>query len=274
MQVSAAEPWSAAPGAGITAAVQVPDRATGMTASERRPGLGRVALVLAGLAAVVAVGRAVGPEAVRLATGAHRFGGWAPAIFVAGYVVACIAFVPGAIPTMAAGILFGLAAGTVYAFLGETLGGAAAFTVSRRLARPLVARWLAGTPRFAALDRAVAAQGRRLVFLLRLSPIFPFNFLNYALGLTSVRFADYLLASVAMLPGAFLYVYYGMMIGDVALLASGAHVRRDALAWVLLAAGLAATAVVTTVLARLATRAVREATAEAATELPPRHHTE
>lgn len=238
------------------------------TAPERRLPLGRVALVVAMLALGLAVGRAVGPTLVRVVSSAHRFGTWAPAAYVAAYVVACVAFVPGALPTMAAGALFGLAAGTAYAFVGETLGGAAAFMLSRRLARPLVARRLTGTPRFAALDRAVAAQGRRIVFLFRLSPIFPFNFLNYALGLTSVRFVDYLVASVAMLPGAFLYVYYGKLIGDVALLASGAPIERDAVAWTVLGAGLVATVVVTTLLARLATRAVREATDSAATTPP------
>ena len=71
-------------------------------------------------------------------------------------------------------------------------------------------------------------QGRKIVLLLRLSPVFPFNLLNYALGLTRVRFADYLVASIGMLPGTLLYVYYGKVAGDVARLAGGAAVQRGA----------------------------------------------
>ena len=94
-------------------------------------------------------------------------------------------------------------------------------------AAPSSSAWPA-TPRFAAIDRAVGAQGRKIVFLLRLSPVFPFTLLNYALGLTRVRFVDYLVASIGMLPGTLLYVYYGKLAGDVAALAGGAAVEKGA----------------------------------------------
>src|SRR5439155_1410723 len=105
-----------------------------------------------------------------------------------------------------------------------TLGASAAFLVGRYLARAAVERRIAANPRFAAIDRAVGAEGRKIVFLLRLSPVFPFNLLNYALGLTRVRFADFFLASVGMLPGTVLYVYSGKLIGDVTGLAED-HLR-------------------------------------------------
>jgi uncharacterized membrane protein YdjX (TVP38/TMEM64 family) len=99
------------------------------------------------------------------------------------------------------------------------------------------------------------------MFLLRLSPAFPFSFMNYALGLTGIRFRDYLLASVGMLPGTVLYVYYGKLAGDVAALASGVAPERDAGYYAVLALGLAATVAVTALVARIASRTLREAAA-------------
>src|SRR6185369_16922747 len=134
--------------------------------------------------------------------------------------------------------------GTVYVFAAATLGASAAFLVARHLARDAVERRLAGNARFAALDRAIGAEGRKIVFLLRLSPVFPFTLLNYALGLTNVRFADYLLACVGMIPGTLLYVYSGKLAGDVAVLASGTPVDKGPGYYALLTVGLIATVVV------------------------------
>jgi uncharacterized membrane protein YdjX (TVP38/TMEM64 family) len=142
------------------------------------------------------------------------------------------------------------------------LGSSAAFLVSRHLARSAIEQRLAGNARFAAIDRAVSAQGRKIVFLLRLSPVFPFNLLNYALGLTNVRFVDYLIASLGMLPGTLLYVYYGKLAGDVAALAGGAAVEKGAGYYAVLVLGLVATIVVTTIVTRIARRALKEATGE------------
>src|SRR5438128_355845 len=127
-------------------------------------------------------------------------------------------------------------------------------------ARTAVERRIAANPRFAAIDRAVGAEGRKIVFLLRLSPVFPFNLLNYALGLTRVRFADYFLASAGMLPGTVLYVYSGKLLGDVTALAGGASVEKGAGYYAVLVLGLAATVAVTTVVTRTARRALGEAT--------------
>ena len=111
-----------------------------------------------------------------------------------------------------------------------------------------------------AIDKAVARSGLKIVFLLRLSPAFPYNLLNYALGLTSVRFHDYLLASFGMLPGTFLYVYYGKVIGSLAEVTSGAQVEGGVERWIFLGVGLLATIAVTAIVTRIARRALREAT--------------
>ena len=219
----------------------------------------RVAVGLITVGAMVTLVRAAGAEIPRFAAWVAAQGAWAPPAYVIGYAILTIAFVPGALPTMAAGAIFGLGSGTVYAFLGEVVGGVAAFWLARSIARPLIEPRLTRSIRFGALDRAVALQGRRIVFMLRLSPAIPFNALNYALGLSTIRFVDYLVASIAMLPGALLYVYYGKLLGDVAALAGGAAVPHDRVYWTATVLGLVATVAVSIVLARTATRALRAA---------------
>ena len=185
------------------------------------------------------------------------FGAWAPLAFVLGYILATVALVPGSILTLAAGALFGLWKGAVLAFVAATLGAAAAFLVGRHLARDFVHRRLGGDQRIAAIDRAIGDHGRKIVFLLRLSPAFPFNLLNYLLGLTTVRFTDYLIASLGMLPGTFLYVYYGKIVGDVARLAGPNPVRGTPAYYAMLGVGLAATVTVVAVVTRAARRTLR-----------------
>lgn len=219
----------------------------------------RIAVGLLLLGAGVIFVRTVGGEIPRFAAWVADQGAWAPLAFIAGYALLTIVFVPGALPTMAAGAIFGLGSGTLYAFIGEVLGGSIAFWLARSIARPFVEARLTRSLRFGALDRAVAAQGLRIVFMLRLSPAIPFNALNYGLGLSTIRFVHYLVASIGMLPGGFLYVYYGKLAGDVAALAGGAALPHDRLYWTVTLLGLAATVAVSIVLARMATRALREA---------------
>jgi uncharacterized membrane protein YdjX (TVP38/TMEM64 family) len=218
----------------------------------------RVAIGLVVLAALVVLGRQAGGQVPRFAAWVESLGIWGPVVFVLGYAVAAVAFIPGSILTLAAGAIFGLGKGTVLVLIGATLGAALAFLVSRYLARGAIEGRLKGDSRFAAIDRAVETEGRKIVFLLRLSPIFPFNLLNYGLGLTKVRFVDYLVASVGMIPGTLLYVYYGKLAGDVAAVAGGAAVARDWKYWTVLGVGLAATIVVTLFVTRLARKALKE----------------
>jgi uncharacterized membrane protein YdjX (TVP38/TMEM64 family) len=238
-----------------------PQHGTGVdTSTSTRPSLTRFALIAVAVVAVVFLARDLGGYVPQFAVWVNGLGVWGPVVFILGYAAAAVAFVPGSLLTLAAGAIFGLAAGVAYVFIAATLGASIAFLVSRYVARRAVESRLAGNPRFAAIDRAVGAQGRKIVFLLRLSPIFPFNLLNYALGLTNVRFVDYFVASVGMLPGTLLYVYYGKLAGDVAALAGGASVRKDTAYYAVLALGLIATVVVTTIVTRIARRALREAT--------------
>lgn len=225
----------------------------------RRVPVTRLIVGLIVLALLVVAGRQAGAQLPAFARAVNGLGMWGPTVFIAGYVGAAVAFVPGSILTMAAGALFGLLHGTLYVFIASTTASALAFLIARYVARGAIERKLQGHARFAAIDRAVEARGRTIVLLLRLSPVFPYSLLNYALGLTRVRFRDYLVASVGTIPGTILYVYYGKLVGDVAALAGGLAVERDAGYYAVLVVGLAATLLATTIVTRVAQRALRHA---------------
>lgn len=210
------------------------------------------------LIALVYLGRSLGDHVPRFAAWVEQLGFWGPVVFILGYTVATVAFIPGSFMTLAAGAVFGLVKGTIYVFVGATLGASAAFLVARYLARARVQRRVQASPKFQSIDRAVGDQGRKIVFLLRLSPVFPFNLLNYGLGLTKVRFLDYLIACIGMIPGTFLYVYYGKAAGTLAALAGGVEARKGAGSWVLLGFGLLATVAVTAVVTRIAKKALSQ----------------
>jgi len=176
------------------------------------------------------------------------------------YMLAAVLFVPGSALTAFAGLAFGLLRGMVAVSAGATLGAGAAFLIARYLARDRVALWAQENPRFAALDAAVGKEGAKIVFLMRLSPFFPYNLLNYLFGLTRVGFLPYLLASwVGMLPGTVLYVYLGSAGRAVAGASPGPGVggEWDVIFW---GVGLAATLVLSLFLARLARRALAQKT--------------
>ncbi len=242
-----APPAAAAPAAGGAAAPR--PRSAGRTAR-------RVLAAALAVALLLALGRWGGRYVPEFAERVRGMGAWGPAAFVGGYVAASVAGVPASLLTLAAGAIFGLWAGVLWVFVGATLGASAAFLIGRYLARGAVERRAARDPRFRAIDRAVAADGRRIVFLLRLSPVVPFSVLNYLLGLTRVRFADFVLASAGMLPGTTLYVYTGKLAGDAAAAAGGAAPPRGPGYYAVLALGLAATVVVTTRVTRIARRAL------------------
>jgi len=216
-----------------------------------------VVIGLAVVAGLLLAGRQAGAYVPRFAQWVEGLGVWGPVVFILGYAVAAVAFIPGSLLTLAAGAIFGLWKGTVYTLIGATLGSAAAFLVARYVARGAIERKIAGNAKFAAIDRAVGKEGFKIVALLRLSPIFPFNLLNYSLGLTKVGFWPYVAASIAMLPGTLLYVYYGKAAGSLAALAGGGQTKGTG-SWVLLGVGLVATIIVTTFVTRLAGKALRQ----------------
>jgi len=232
------------------------------SASAAKWPIGKIAIGVVALIALLALARQGGGYIPQFAAWVDSLGVWGPVVFVVGYAVAVVAFVPASLLTLAAGAIFGITKGVVVVFVAAVLGSAAAFLVSRYLAREAIEHRIAGNQRFAAIDRAVGAQGLKIVFLLRLSPVFPFTLLNYALGLTRVSFAVYLVASIGMLPATLLYVYYGKLAGDVAALAGGAAVAKGTGYYAVLAIGLLATLAVTAVVTRTARRALQDVAGE------------
>jgi len=229
------------------------------TLSSLSRGGSRGALLFGALAIVAALLAARyfdAPALLRTALEAiARLGAWGPVLFALLYVAATVLFLPGSILTLGAGVVFGLARGAVIVSISATLGATAAFLVGRYVARDWVAGKIEGNPKFKAIDEAVAREGWKIVGLTRLSPVFPFNLLNYAFGLTRVSLSHYVIASwIGMMPGTVMYVYLGSVAGTLA--GAGGGTSRTPAEWALYAVGLAATIGVTVYVTRLARRAL------------------
>ena len=183
-------------------------------------------------------------------------GFWAPLVFAIAYGLAATMFIPASALSLAAGLLFGLWMGTAAVWLGAVLAIALSFLIARYAARARVEALAATRPRFAAVDRAVGAQGWKIVALMRLSPLFPFSLQNYLFGVTAIRFWPCWIASATcILPGTFLYVYLGYA-GGAAAAVVGASGGTDTLKLVLQLVGLLATITVTVAVARIAAKAI------------------
>ena len=204
------------------------------------------------------LGRSLAPRLLGIVAHIQSLGPAAPLAFIAIYALAVVALIPASLLTIAGGAVFGLIRGVIYALIGATLGSTAAFLLGRYVARRLVAKRLAAMPRFLAIEQAVSARGRRIVFLLRLSPLIPFNFLNYALGLTTISVWDFIVASLGTVPGAFVYAYAGKVTGEALVLAGQAEVPKNASYYAFLVAGLVATVAATMVVTRTARRALQD----------------
>ena len=186
----------------------------------------------------------------------QRIGPWGAVLLGAAYIPAALLFVPGSLLTLGAGFALGVGLGTVAVSIGSTLGASAAFLAGRTLARGFIEAKISHNPRFRAIDQAVKHEGFKIVLLTRLSPVFPFNLLNYAFGLTPVSLRNYFLASwIGMLPGTVMYVYLGSAAKNLADLAAG-KVEGGTGQQALFGVGLLATVAVTVAVTRVAKRAL------------------
>ena len=192
---------------------------------------------------------------------AKNFNDWASQMGVAGvfifigvYAVATVLLAPGSVLTIGAGLVFGLWKGFLAVSAGSTLGAALAFLVARFIARDKVEKIARRNEKFRRIDNAIGKEGAKLIFLLRLSPVIPFNVSNYFYGLTAVKFWPYVLASwMGMMPGAFLYVYIGVAgKAAVSVAASSEGMRHGWQYWTLTSTGLVATIIVTILAAKIA----------------------
>ncbi|MDY6784678.1 MAG: TVP38/TMEM64 family protein [Cyanobacteriota bacterium] len=194
--------------------------------------------------------------------------------FILLYIVATVAFLPGSILTLGAGVVFNIFLGSLYVFLGATLGATAAFLVGRYLARGWVAKKIEGNKKFRAIDEAVGREGLKIVLLTRLSPIFPFNLLNYAYGITGVSLKDYIIGSVGMIPGTVMYVYIGSLAGSLATVGTDAQPDNPTLQWTIRIIGFIATVAVTLYVTKVARKALDEEVLESENDRPKDSSTE
>lgn len=174
------------------------------------------------------------------------------------YIIATVAFLPGSILTLGAGVVFGVVLGSIYVFIGATLGATLAFLVGRYFARGWISKKIEGNQKFKAIDKAVGREGLKIVLLTRLSPVFPFNLLNYGLGVTGVSLKDYVLGSVGMIPGTIMYVYLGSLAGNIATIGGANQPSNPTITWAIRIIGFIATVAVTLYVTRVARKALDE----------------
>jgi len=181
-------------------------------------------------------------------------------IFIIVYAVATVLLAPGSVLTIGAGFAFGLWKGFVAVSAGSTLGAALAFLVARFIARDKIEAIAQRNEKFRRIDNAIGKQGAKLILLLRLSPVIPFNLSNYFYGLTGVRFWPYVLASwIGMMPGTFLYVYIGTAGKAAASAAAGGEAMKHGWQyWTFMSVGLVATIIVTIWVTKIARNALRK----------------
>ncbi len=166
--------------------------------------------------------------------------------FILIYIVSTVMMLPGSPLTFTAGALFGFWKGLIFVSIGSTLGASCAFMVSRYLIRKSIEKRVLKNKKFQSIDNEIDEQGWKIVILARLSPIIPFFLLNYALGITKIRFIHFIFASwVGMIPGTTVYVLMGTM--------GGAFIngKKSSFEWVLLGMGLIATILVTLLISKI-----------------------
>lgn len=179
-------------------------------------------------------------------------------VFIIAYVAATVLMLPGSILTVAAGYVFGVLYGTALVSISSVLGATAAFLVGRSLGRGWVREKIGADARLAAIDQATEKRGFLVMLLLRLSPIFPFNVMNYLMSLTGMSLKNFVAGSwLGMLPGTVLYVYLGSAASDLTALLAGEY-DAGPYGQAFFIGGLIATAAVTVLIARFAAKTLKE----------------
>ena len=211
----------------------------------------RIAGLLGAAAALIALGRSGLFD--RALAFVAELGPWALPGFVALHVISVIAFIPSAVPNVAAGMLFGVGQGFAVSLVGAGVGAALTFGLGRLLGREWLERRFGGDVRFHSLIRLVSERGWRIIVLARLTPIFPFAIANYAFGLTRMRAVDYGLASMlGSIPSTLVLVSLGAAAGRFR---DGSGARSPA-EWGLLGLGIVATLLLLLMMRRIAREAL------------------
>ncbi|MEN7341915.1 MAG: TVP38/TMEM64 family protein [Pseudomonadota bacterium] len=218
-------------------------------------------LILVGAIAVLAIAATQFPVARWLTDlvawiDANKQTAWL--VFIAVYIAATVLMLPGSILTLAAGYVFGVLYGTALVSISSVLGATAAFLIGRSLGRGWVREKIGADARLAAIDAATEERGFMVMLLLRLSPIFPFNVMNYLMSLTGMSLKNFFFGSwIGMIPGTLLYVYIGSGLSDLTAILAGEY-EAGPYGRVFFVGGLIATAAATVLIARFAAKTLKE----------------
>jgi uncharacterized membrane protein YdjX (TVP38/TMEM64 family) len=175
-------------------------------------------------------------------------------VYVAVYAVCVVAFVPASILTLGAGAIFGFIGGTIVVVIGATIGATLAFLLARTVMRKRIEKMTESNAKFRALDRAIASEGMKIVFLVRLAVVFPFTYINYAFGLTAIPLWRYVLATfLGIIPATAAFVFASSAATKAATGGTSSITKI-----VYIAGGVIAI-IVSVLIGRIATRAIRRA---------------
>ncbi|XP_030548159.1 TVP38/TMEM64 family membrane protein slr0305 [Rhodamnia argentea] len=192
----------------------------------------------------------------------HDLGPWGPLVLAVAYIPLTVLAVPASVLTLGGGYLFGLPVGFVADSIGATIGAGAAFLLGRTIARSFVISKLKDYPRFRSVALAIHKSGFKIVLLLRLVPLLPFNMLNYLLSVTPVPIGEYMLASwIGMMPITLALVYVGTTLKDLSDVTHGWS-EFSTTRWVLIFLGLMVSVVLMFCVTRVAKSALEKALAE------------
>ncbi len=181
-------------------------------------------------------------------------------VFIMMYVIVALLMFPAIFLTLAAGAMFGVVAGSLLVSFASLLGALAAFGAGRTIARSQMQRLVNRHPKFAALERAIRKKGFLMVFLIRLSPLFPYVLQNYLFSVSSIRWRDYAVATwLGMLPAIVMYVSIGAAAKNLAAIFNGEAVAGGTGQWLFIA-GLLVTMVIIVMITRIAGKALKEET--------------
>ena len=186
----------------------------------------------------------------------QNMGPWAPYLFVLVYLVGAVFLAPSFFLTVAAGAMFGVWQGSIVVFVGASCGATAVYLVATPLANSSFMARVMSDPKVSAVRSAIRADALWLSFLMRLSPIIPYNILNYALVFSGIRYRDYAIGFLGMIPAILMYTYYGKVVGDVAALAAGVAPPRGPEYYALVIVGLVTIAISTFMISRAAKRSI------------------
>jgi len=178
-------------------------------------------------------------------------------VYIVVYAICIVAFVPASILTLGAGAIFGFVGGTIVVVIGATIGATLAFLLARTVMRKRIEAMTAKSAKFRALDRAIAKEGMKIVFLVRLAVVFPFTYINYAFGLTAIPLWRYVFATfIGIIPATAAFVFASSAA------TSAATTSTSTVTKIVYIAGGVIAIIVSVLIGRIATKAIRRAGVE------------